>query len=93
VNRAILQAMRDEDCAGLEWRELTCQEYEDAVSQGGVVASSITDPDGFYGSPLTYTLWLLSTGDYLATALEGRRDSHERKCSHALGSAGQKETP
>ena len=67
------------------WRELTCQEYEDAIraDDEAHVASSITDPDGVYGSPLTFTLWLMSDGSYLSTALEGRRDTEDYKCSHA----------
>ena len=48
------------------------------------MVSSITDPDGLYGHPVTYTLWELSNGRLLATALEGRRGS-ERRCSHAIG--------
>jgi len=70
------------------WRELTCQEYEDAIraDDEAHVASSITDPDGVYGSPLTFTLWLMSDGSYLSTALEGRRDTEDYKCSHAITS-------
>lgn len=89
MNRAVWQTDSDFNISG--WAELTCQEYQDIIDSdlAAKVASSLTDPDGIYGSPLTYTLWELSDGRYLATALEGRRDD-PRKCSHAVGVASPK---
>ena len=80
-------ARQGESCLGAPhaWQELTCQQYEDAIraDDDAHVASTITDPDGVYGAPLTFTLWLMSDGSYLSTALEGRRDTPEYKCTHA----------
>jgi len=74
-----------------EWRELTCEEYETLIhgDDGARVASSITDPDGVYGSPLIFTLWLLSDGAWLSTALEGSRETPDYKCTHVTAPAPQ----
>lgn len=63
--------------------EISCQEYEDALTPDLRVSSSLTDPDGVYGSPLVYTEWYDPVTDrpVLRSYLRGPRDG-ERTCDH-----------
>lgn len=70
------------------WHPLTCEQYETVMGRHRdmpidvfKVASTITDPDGHYGSPLVFTEWWYMDAPLLRSYLWGRRDG-ERRCEH-----------